>query len=274
LLDQLNNIITRAMAMRQKDRYPTIAEFSNDLRKVLAALPAPQSTTPPRPLDPNSTQPDLPLIYEAVQRAKENASQAQPGVANKPPDLPAAQPAQTPLCPRCSAPLTQQSSFCPRCGSSLSNTFKASAATTVVEPDAKIKKTPPHDTTLDKTMVITPDAQAKVLTYQSISQKPALAPSVRPSPVGKISQPGVQAQNNSANKNAAQSPVTPAAPSPPTINPPAQAPGSNIPLRIIIAAALVILLVVIAVVFLFLISHGQSSHTLQNNDLWFSLGSS
>jgi serine/threonine protein kinase len=274
LLDQLNNIITRAMAMRQKDRYPTMAEFSSDLRKVLAALPAPPSTTPPRPLDPNSTQPDLPLIYEAVQRAKENASQAPPGVANKPPDLPAARPAQTPLCPRCSAPLVQQSSFCPRCGSSLSNTFKASAATTVVEPDAKIKKTPPHDTTSDKTMIITPDAQAKVLTYQSISQKPALAPSVRPSSVGKISQPGVQAQNNSANKNAAQSPVTPAAsPSRPTVNPLAQAPGSNIPLRIIIAAAIVILLVVIAIVFLFLISHGQSSHTLHNNELWFSLGS-
>ncbi len=274
LLDQLNNIITRAMAMRQKDRYPTMAEFSSDLRKVLAALPAPPSTTPPRPLDPNSTQPDLPLIYEAVQRAKENASQAPPGVANKPPDLPAARPAQTPLCPRCSAPLVQQSSFCPRCGSSLSNTFKASAATTVVEPDTKIKKTTAHDTTLDKTKIITPNAQAKVLTYQSISQKPALAPSVRPSSVGKISQPGVQAQNNSANKNAAQSPVTPAAsPSRPTVNPLAQAPGSNIPLRIIIAAAIVILLVVIAIVFLFLISHGQSSHTLHNNELWFSLGS-
>ena len=40
LLDQLNRIIKRAMAMKQKDRYPSIAEFGNDLRKVVAALPA------------------------------------------------------------------------------------------------------------------------------------------------------------------------------------------------------------------------------------------
>lgn len=44
LLDQLNAIIKRAMAMKQKDRYPSVAEFSNDLRKVMAALPTPPST--------------------------------------------------------------------------------------------------------------------------------------------------------------------------------------------------------------------------------------
>src|SRR5216683_7385654 len=47
LLDQLNRIIKRAMAMKQRDRYPTVAEFSNDLRKVMAALPAQQPATPP-----------------------------------------------------------------------------------------------------------------------------------------------------------------------------------------------------------------------------------
>ena len=66
LLDQLNAIIKRAMAMKQKDRYPTVAEFSNDLSRVMAALPAPPSAPTQRPVDPNSTQPDLPLLYETI----------------------------------------------------------------------------------------------------------------------------------------------------------------------------------------------------------------
>src|SRR5438105_1183645 len=96
LLDQMDNIIHRAMAMRQKDRYPTVAEFSSDLRQVMAALPAP----PARPTDPNSTQPDLPMLYEAIQRAKESADQTSPDVANQP----VSPPAQTLLCPRCNSP--------------------------------------------------------------------------------------------------------------------------------------------------------------------------
>ncbi|HYK87058.1 MAG TPA: serine/threonine-protein kinase, partial [Ktedonobacteraceae bacterium] len=75
LLKQLNNIIVRAMAMRPRDRYQTVAEFSNDLRRVVAALPtaSAQTAPPARPVDPNSTQPDLPLLYDAIQKAKESA---------------------------------------------------------------------------------------------------------------------------------------------------------------------------------------------------------
>src|SRR5947209_20108640 len=78
LLDQLNRIIKRAMAMKQKDRYPSVAEFSNDLRKVMAALPSQTATSPPstpRPVDPNSTQSDLPLLYDTLQAAKANIEQ-------------------------------------------------------------------------------------------------------------------------------------------------------------------------------------------------------
>src|SRR6266849_3379722 len=81
LLAQLNRIIARAMAMKQKDRYLSVAEFSSDLRKVMTALPVPPSpTTPPsRPIDPNSTQPDLPLLYDAIQKANESAGTDQEG---------------------------------------------------------------------------------------------------------------------------------------------------------------------------------------------------
>src|SRR5579884_3702234 len=41
LLNVLNSIIVRAMAMKQKDRYQSVGEFSNDLRYVMAALSAP-----------------------------------------------------------------------------------------------------------------------------------------------------------------------------------------------------------------------------------------
>src|SRR5205823_1219660 len=58
LLDQLNRIIKRAMAMKQKDRYQSVAEFSNDLRKVIAALPPPPAPPSSHPRDANSTQPD------------------------------------------------------------------------------------------------------------------------------------------------------------------------------------------------------------------------
>ncbi len=73
LLNQLNTIIAHAMAMQQKDRYHSVADFSNDLRKVMNAihaLPTAQPTAPSRPVDPNSTQPDLPQLYEAIQSAK------------------------------------------------------------------------------------------------------------------------------------------------------------------------------------------------------------
>jgi serine/threonine protein kinase len=268
LLDQLNAIIKRAMAMKQKDRYQTTAEFSNNLRKVAAALPAPPSTPTPRPLDPNSTQPDLPFLYETIQKAKENASQTSPGETNNPSTQPATRPASTLICPRCSAPLLQRSSFCPSCGSSLSNLFNANALTTVSEPDQKSKKTsqqdkpPTRDTSLDKTMFITQQAQsqAMVLTYQPSQQKPAANPAAIPSQPGKAPQQNAQ--------------LSPAATlSSQTGKPRVKAPGSNIPLRMFFVVVIVVLLVLLAIIVLFLISHGHSSNTFINNEIWFSFRS-
>ena len=257
LLDQLSAIIKRAMAMKQKDRYPTVAEFSSDLRRVMAALPASPSQPPTptqRPVDPNSTQPDLPLIYETIQRAKENANQASPGGANNPPAQPANHPAQMPVCPRCGAPLQQQSSFCPRCGSSLSNVFKASAPAAIADPGPKINKTssqnksPALDASLEKTMIIKQQAQAKVLTYPQQPQTPVVNSPTMLSQAGK---PARLEANNPASKNAMQSPAAP--PSPRMSNPPAKASGFNRPLRIFIVASIIVLLVVIAIFALLLL---------------------
>lgn len=113
LLRKLDAIIQRAMAMKPKDRYQSVAEFSSHLKQVLKALPA--STVPPvvngRAVDPHSTQPDLPMLYEAMQNAQA-ASQAQ------------ATPPQTPApigerCPRCGAELHRPAPYCPRCGAPL-----------------------------------------------------------------------------------------------------------------------------------------------------------
>ncbi len=115
LLEQLNHIIMRAMALRPEKRYQSVAEMSSDLKKVLAALPAPraQAAPPPRPVDPHSTQPDLPQLYEAVQAAKEQAARnPAPSVA------PQAKPTVT--CPRCGAIITDQAAYCRVCGTPLS----------------------------------------------------------------------------------------------------------------------------------------------------------
>src|SRR5438067_804756 len=146
VLDQLNRIIKRAMAMKQRDRYPSVAEFSSDLRKVMAALPAqPASPSPsPRPGDPNSTQPDLPLLYDTIQAARANADQSASRTVSD-------QPTQPMTCPRCGTALVQQATFCPGCGSSLNSLLNRNPT----EPDnASIHKAQPpaHDTSLDQTM--------------------------------------------------------------------------------------------------------------------------
>jgi hypothetical protein len=101
------------MALRPDKRYQSVAEMSNDLKKVLAALPAPQTqAAPPRQVDPHSTQPDLQQLYEAVQAAKEQA------VYNAATDPPA-QVRPTVTCPRCGAIITDKAAYCRVCGTPL-----------------------------------------------------------------------------------------------------------------------------------------------------------
>ncbi len=108
VLSQLNIIIQRSMAMRPKDRYQYVADFANDLKRVAASLPtfvqqSSQQTSPVAP-NPYSTQPDLPMLYEAIQDAKTPASQKMQKDAQN-----------TFHCPRCNATIMQNAPFCPNC---------------------------------------------------------------------------------------------------------------------------------------------------------------
>lgn len=144
LLRKLDAIIQRAMAMKPKDRYSSVAELSHDLRIVLRALPtSTHPTSPRRPVDPHSTQPDLPMLYEELQNKKQ-AQAGQPGPAQPTPmhPMPAqptpmhpmpAQPTpaqvrtpQTPVppgirCPHCNTELNRPAPYCPNCGKPLNS---------------------------------------------------------------------------------------------------------------------------------------------------------
>ncbi|GLV56252.1 hypothetical protein KDH_30940 [Dictyobacter sp. S3.2.2.5] len=116
VLNALNHIIQKSMALRPRDRYQYVADFANDLKNVIAALPQPPS--PHRPKDPNSTQPNLAELYDTIQASKGNAA-SQPNPPLTPPSSPTH--GSNTVCPRCNNPLAPTASFCPRCGLSLTN---------------------------------------------------------------------------------------------------------------------------------------------------------
>ena len=259
LLDQLNRIIKRAMAMKQKDRYPSIAEFGNDLRKVVAELPAQIASTPPpgRPSDPNSTQPDLPLLYEAVQAAKANADQSSSTAV---PD----QPTQPMTCPRCGTALVQQATFCPGCGSALNSLFKGNTTEPGnIHKASSLSKLPAHDFSLDQTMVIKPEVQTQTQVQTFTKPKPEFYPSTKTPPgVNMVSSPSMkQRQNTSTTGNPPQVPsVRPGT----SKNTPGRTTGFTIkPRTIIILAAVLIILLVILLVLLFII-HSHANQALHN----------
>ncbi len=137
VLNQLNRVIQRSMALKPRDRYQYVADFANDLKSVIALLPASLPPTPPKDL--HSTQPDLPELYDAIVAAKEQANQGTPPVPTQP------MPAST-TCPRCGNMLAQNAVFCPRCGTSLSNPVNMQTSA----PGASIRAVAP-----DQTVVMT-----------------------------------------------------------------------------------------------------------------------
>ncbi len=272
LLDQLNRIIQRAMAMKPKDRYQSTAEFRDDLQKVLLALPPSTvpSTPPPRAFDPNSTQPDLPLLFETLQEAKDNAGQ--PPTSSNPPASPSvsqpgtqAQPAPAATCPRCNAPLLPQASFCPRCGSPVTppqaNASAGSKPSAIQSNNvAPQYHAPARDITEDETTTIAPQAQATPPASARTSP-PAIAesrvPPSGPSQARSASAPAKQVQQRPA-------PV-PQAPSSSHISPasssmtgsqPAKSAGSTIhPVLLIMFVALIIFVAVLLLLLVFLLTH-------------------
>lgn len=109
LLNQLNTIIHRAMAMNPKDRYQDVASMRNDIRSALMSLPQPDAASHGRTVDPHSTQPDLPFLYNTLQTAQDK---------NSVPAIPPAPQSQS-RCPKCQAALPPSATFCPHCGTNL-----------------------------------------------------------------------------------------------------------------------------------------------------------
>jgi serine/threonine protein kinase len=125
LLHKLDAIIQRAMAMKPQDRYQSVSDLSNDLKIVLRALPASTiPAAPSRPVDPHSTQPDLPMLFESLQNQKQ-AAPAQPTQQPAQPARPTSirqpqTPSQAKLrCPNCKTELNRPAPYCPHCGSPL-----------------------------------------------------------------------------------------------------------------------------------------------------------
>ncbi len=177
LLEQLNSIIVRAMAMRQRDRYQSVADFGADLKKVLAALPP--STIPaspaPRTLDPNSTQPDLPQLFEAYEEAKMNAASSAPPARAQP------QPASTVTCPRCGATVLASATYCSNCGSALRGQPQQQASIIAAErgdhsgmPPTVQATADPRNIALENTMIVRPQGQS------ATQVKPVDAPPTTP----------------------------------------------------------------------------------------------
>ena len=116
LLAKLNTIVQKSMELSPKRRYQLVADLVNDLRQVAQAL----GTNPPpppmrRPVDPNSTQPDLVGLFEALQDAKR---EMKPDAGGASLGSPAVVPpgAGHLTCPRCGTSLVPKAVFCPSCG--------------------------------------------------------------------------------------------------------------------------------------------------------------
>ena len=181
LLDRLNSIIRHAMEMKQKDRYQSVADFSNDLRMVLAALPSstqPPSTRPPRNVDPHSTQPDLPLLYEELQNVRGNTEPTSTDTAATPgSQTPSSAPTLN-RCPYCNSPLPRQAPFCPNCGSALTNISTPNPVTPLpVTPD-------PHSNNpraMGPNTPVSQDAfgEATIVVTPPVSKSSGAAPSLR-----------------------------------------------------------------------------------------------
>ncbi|HEY5001619.1 MAG TPA: protein kinase [Ktedonobacteraceae bacterium] len=189
LLDQLNRVIQRSMALKPKERYQHVADLANDLKQIMKALPQP--TPPPgtsRPLDPNSTQPDLPMLYDALQAAKEKNNQGNQGTQVSSPSAPSVpntpQPSFSNTCPVCGTSVLQKSAFCPRCGTALGGSTQSKGS-----PSANNEST----ISAEQTMLIKP------------AQKPMSAntPSNPGYPASQVSNAGIQV------KQAASSIATP-----------------------------------------------------------------
>jgi serine/threonine protein kinase len=205
LLGRLNAIIQRAMAMKPKDRYQSVAEMSNELKQVMAALfsstqhPA---TGSPHSVDPHSTQPDLPMLFESIQQARTTTDQASRD-STVPPSTTTAQPSAAPTatahCPNCNAEVRRQAAFCPQCGSPIAsmpdkNTTTTPPSTNVTPPSTMPNTPNPSQgnnklmsgTSAESTLAIKPNfPQSTSMSIGTQKQASLVSPAVVPSSIAQ-----------------------------------------------------------------------------------------
>lgn len=282
LLEQLNRIITRALALRPEKRYQSVAEMSNDLRKVLAALPVSpvQAAPSPRQVDPHSTQPDLPQLYEAVQSAKEQAA-GNPATSSTPQAKP------TVTCPRCGAIITDQAVYCRVCGTPLppqgGNTPASNLSTSSNQAATSPSIQKPASSSPDRTLAEVDTIEIRPQTQ--VREQSRISPSTPPSAPSSASQSSMQQRRQdfhySSGNGSTTAPTSssaarlvlppPVAPTPATGRaiqvqqslpdknvPVTQAPGGSagVPTWVLLLV-IFILLVLIAVLLVFLLHHGH-----------------
>jgi serine/threonine protein kinase len=242
LLNQLNLVLQRAMALKPKDRYQYVADFANELRRIMNALPSPQSP------NPYSTQPDLPQLYEALQAARENARQGG--------DAPAQQQASpTITCPRCGTVLASQTAFCPRCGTSLNKP----------QPDNATKMPAPGtDIAGEQTLLVNPSRDSKKVPGGQPPQQPGQTAHPPVPPNSPMNQP--LAQSHSATATAARTPSPFRAPNNDGdagntgqkqvfSNSKRNLPPSPINMKVVIALAIIIALLIVVILMLSIVGH-------------------
>lgn len=256
LLQQLNRVIQRAMAMRPKDRYQSVAEFAHDLQMVMSHLPTP----PPMPVkpatpNPHTTQPDLDDVYDQmVADGRIPAAPDQAGPASTP------QPqTQSRSCTHCGSLLPTGAATCPNCGASVipAQTSRASVnsvSTAQARQQAGGQGSFAPNNTMLKQAVSNPS-------LPPVAQTPPPAPASTETP--RPAQQGVYAPQQQQQSMAPQTRPQPhpQAPqrlaAPPVQGPPPAATGSNEPqlnLRILLPVLLGAL-ILLALITVFVISN-------------------
>ncbi len=262
LLNQLNQIIQRGMAMRPKDRYQFIIDFAEDLRKVMVALSVPPTPTPPRsshPIDPHSTQPDLPQLYEAIQAAQEKPNDPnQKAVSTNTPIVPSRPTAVS--CPRCNAPLTAQTQFCPRCGTPLASSaphlrgiaHDISAEQTVIVTQSQVMQAVSHNT--QRASSSPPNGSPSMTSSTSSDHFPSGQPVRQPTPMATQT-PSIPFPLQSS--SVADTPPVTSMGGNTGGNSSTSATQSNLKIALAILVVVIILLVIIA---FFIINQSKQSH--------------
>jgi serine/threonine protein kinase len=289
VLYRLDAIIQRAMAMKPRDRYQLVADFSQDLRHVLKALPASTIAVQvnERPVDPHSTQPDLPMLYEAMQNAqapKQSAQQTSPSVPT---------PASV-RCPRCGGELSRFAPYCSRCGSQIPS-FPASA------PKPQTESTPSPSSTVPASPQNISDEATLLISSRKPAQNAAdqarrtgqpspqaISPS-RPFPAQQMTQTSSHAQASMPQAPGRATPTGPSASVKPFLTsasldpassqvqqiaaasaPPPSAPENNFSRKLFVslAIAIVALILVMLILLAFLQGHHPLLFHMPSSPLW------